>query len=68
MSTAVERYTAPAVPDISDRQWNQLERKAKVFAKSNLAPERWRGDDKVDDISPSGSRSTRWASTSRSRR
>jgi hypothetical protein len=50
MSTAVERYTAPAVPDISDRQWNQLERKAKVFAKSNLAPERWRGDDKVDDI------------------
>ena len=43
--TAVEQYRAG---EITDRQWAQLERQAKVFSKSGLVPKALKG--KPDDI------------------
>jgi hypothetical protein len=50
--SAIEKYApgAPAIAELSDRQWAQLEKKAHIFANTQLSPERWRGKEKEPDI------------------
>lgn len=48
VSNAVERYTTPNAPDITDQEWDRLYRRSEQFARSSLVPEAYRN--KADDI------------------
>lgn len=48
VSNALDRYTTPNAPDISDQEWDRLYKRSEQFARSSLVPDAYRN--KADDI------------------